>query len=171
MKQVRLPRRHLQDTMGKTRKELQRKLDANNCKIEQHRHQIKWLDNRIQDLRAKQRKVRTHRLITCGAAVESIWPVVKEFSGIDFYALMENILSLPQVLTILHSFRPKSRTTDSDGGEAEKRKIVQDDYDIRMTQTMDRELSVMCNLSKGVREKGIAEGLEKAELKVWKKVP
>ena len=41
--------------------------------------------------------------------------------------------------------------------EAEKRKILQDDYDIQMTRTMDREVSVMCNLSKGVREKGHAE--------------
>ena len=45
--------------------------------------------------------------------------------------------------------------------EEEKRKILQDDYDIQMTQTMEREVSVMCNLSKGVREKGIAEGLAK----------
>ena len=43
--------------------------------------------------------------------------------------------------------------------EAEKRKILQDDYDIQMTQTMEREVSVMCNLSKGVREKGVAEGM------------
>ena len=43
--------------------------------------------------------------------------------------------------------------------EAEKRKILQDDYDIQMTQTMEREVSVMCNLSKGVREKGHAEGV------------
>ena len=42
--------------------------------------------------------------------------------------------------------------------EAEKRKILQDDYDIQMTQTMEREVSVMCNLSKGVRQKGCAEG-------------
>ena len=43
--------------------------------------------------------------------------------------------------------------------EREKRKILQDDYDIQMTQTMEREVSVMCNLSKGVREKGHAEGV------------
>ncbi len=45
--------------------------------------------------------------------------------------------------------------------EAEKRKILQDEYDIQMTQTMEEEVSVMCNLSKGVREKGIAEGMAK----------
>ncbi len=45
--------------------------------------------------------------------------------------------------------------------EAEKRKILQDDYDIQMTQTMEQEVSVMCNLSKGVEEKGMAKGMAK----------
>ena len=45
--------------------------------------------------------------------------------------------------------------------EAEKRRILQDDYDIQMTRTMESEVSVMCNLSKGVMEKGIAKGMEK----------
>ena len=42
--------------------------------------------------------------------------------------------------------------------EAEKRRILQDDYDIQMTRTMESEVSVMCNLSKGVMEKGMAKG-------------
>ena len=42
---------------------------------------------------------------------------------------------------------------------AEKRKILQDDYDIQMTQTMEKEVSVMCNLSKGVMEKGMTKGM------------
>jgi hypothetical protein len=41
--------------------------------------------------------------------------------------------------------------------EAEKRKILQNNYDIQMTQTMERAVLLMCNLSKGVREKGRAE--------------
>lgn len=49
--------------------------------------------------------------------------------------------------------------------EAEKRKILQDDYDIQMTQTMKEEVELMCNLSQGIKEKshaeGLAEGLEK----------
>ena len=45
--------------------------------------------------------------------------------------------------------------------EAEKRRILQDDYDIQMTRTMESEVAVMCNLSKGVMEKGIAKGMEK----------
>ncbi len=42
--------------------------------------------------------------------------------------------------------------------ETEKRKILQDDYDIQMTRTMEQEVSVMCNLSKGVMEKGMERG-------------
>lgn len=47
----------------------------------------------------------------------------------------------------------------SEVSEAEKRKILQDDYDIQMTRAMEEEVSVMCNLSKGVEEKGIAKGI------------
>lgn len=46
-------------------------------------------------------------------------------------------------------------------GAAEKRAILQDDYDIHMTQAMEREVSSMCNLGKGVMEKGLAMGIEK----------
>jgi len=53
----------------------------------------------------------------------------------------------------------------SDTGEAEKRKILEDDYDIQMTRTMEQEVSVMCNLSKGVEEKGIAKGMAKGMAK------
>ena len=98
--------------MAKTREELQRELDANNRKIEQYRHQVERLDNRIRDLTAKQRKERTHRLITRGAVVESIWPTVKEFSETDFYALMENVLSQPQALSILQSIHHNPRASD-----------------------------------------------------------
>ena len=45
--------------------------------------------------------------------------------------------------------------------EAEKRKILRDDYDIRMTQTMEQEVSVMCNLSEGIMEEGMAKGMAK----------
>ena len=43
--------------------------------------------------------------------------------------------------------------------EAEKRKILQEDYGIQMTQTMEQEVSVMCNLSKGVEAKGMTNGI------------
>lgn len=43
--------------------------------------------------------------------------------------------------------------------EAEKRRILQDDYGIPMTRRIEREVSNMCNLSKGVMEKAHAKGL------------
>jgi len=47
----------------------------------------------------------------------------------------------------------------SETGEAEKRKILQDEYGIQMTQALERKVSVMCNLSKGVIEKSLAKGI------------
>ena len=38
---------------------------------------------------------------------------------------------------------------------------MQDEYDIQMTRTMESEVSVMCNLSKGVMEKNWEKGMEK----------
>ena len=43
-------------------------------------------------------------------------------------------------------------------GEEEKKEILQNDYGIPMTETIEREVSVMCNLSKGVEEMGMAKG-------------
>lgn len=44
----------------------------------------------------------------------------------------------------------------------EKKQILRDEFDIKMTQTFDEEVSVMCNLSKGIKEEGRAEGLIEA---------
>lgn len=40
----------------------------------------------------------------------------------------------------------------------EKQRILQDDFDIPMTQSLGRTVDVMCNLSKGVWEKGMEAG-------------
>ncbi len=42
---------------------------------------------------------------------------------------------------------------------AQKQQILQEDFDIPMTRTLESEVSVMCNLSKGVWEKGMTDGL------------
>jgi len=46
----------------------------------------------------------------------------------------------------------------SETSVAEKRKILEDEYHIQMTQKLESEVSGMCNLSKGVLEKGMAKG-------------
>ena len=41
----------------------------------------------------------------------------------------------------------------------EKREILQEEFNIKMTQELEREVSEMCNLSEGVEQKGIAKGI------------
>lgn len=41
----------------------------------------------------------------------------------------------------------------------EKKRILQDDFNIKMTKELESEVLLMCNLSKGIEEKGIKEGI------------
>ena len=49
----------------------------------------------------------------------------------------------------------------SERSPKEKKKILQKEFGIRMTQELEREVSEMCNLSEGVEQKGIAKGIAK----------
>ena len=40
----------------------------------------------------------------------------------------------------------------------EKREILKSDFDIEMTDEMNEEVSIMCNLSQGILEKGLKQG-------------
>lgn len=42
----------------------------------------------------------------------------------------------------------------------EKKKILEEDFSIKMTTALESEVSIMCNLSKGVEEKGIRKGIK-----------
>ena len=50
-------------------------------------------------------------------------------------------------------------------GEAEKRQVLQEEFDIPMTEILEAEVHQMCNLSQGVmdlgRAEGMAQGMEK----------
>ena len=46
----------------------------------------------------------------------------------------------------------------------EKKRILQSDFDIKMTKTLESEVQTMCNLSKGVEARGIEKGIEKGIL-------
>jgi len=52
----------------------------------------------------------------------------------------------------------------SETEDAEKKRILRDDYAIPITETLERSLTEMCNLSKGVEEKGVAKGLAKGRV-------
>ena len=49
----------------------------------------------------------------------------------------------------------------TDTSVQEKKQILQDDFHIQMTRQLEREVTEMCNLSKGVEQKGIEKGIQK----------
>jgi len=85
-------------------KELE-KLRADKAKAEKEleylQHDMQRLQNRVGYLEKGERQKRAHRLITKGAAIESLAPVTKEMGEADFFSLMEKILALPDVLALL----------------------------------------------------------------------
>ncbi len=69
--------------------------------IEQIEHQQVLIENRIAYLKGAERRKRAHCLSTKGAAVESIVPAVKDMDKVDFYELMEKVLTHPAIIPLL----------------------------------------------------------------------
>lgn len=80
-------------------KKLREEQTSIQAELEQLQHQNQRLKNRIAYLNKGERMVRAHRLITRGAAIESIVPEVKPMDERSFYALMEEILLRPDIAT------------------------------------------------------------------------
>ena len=76
--------------------------------LEQAQHQQQRLENRLSYMNAGERKARTHRLITRGAAIENILPAVQPMTERAFYELIEEVVSLPEVQSFLLSRLPKT---------------------------------------------------------------
>ena len=88
--------------MSKTLEQLRAEQARDKALLEQYQHRIQRLENRAKYLNHAERTARAHRLITRGAAVESIVPEIKSMEEVPFYSLMEQILSLPDVQTVIH---------------------------------------------------------------------
>jgi uncharacterized protein YlxW (UPF0749 family) len=69
--------------------------------LEYLQHDLQRLQNRVGYLEKGERQKRAHRLITKGAAIESLAPATKEMGEADFFTLMEKILAIPDVLALL----------------------------------------------------------------------
>ena len=67
----------------------------------QLQHKAQQYENRITYCEKGERQKRTHRLITRGAAVESIAPSVKVLTEVEFYAFAESVFALPKVQALL----------------------------------------------------------------------
>ena len=87
--------------MDKTMEQLMAEKDKVEKQLEQEKHKGQRLDNRMKYLIDGDRRSRNHRLITRGAAVESIAPEVKPLSEREYYEIMEHILLLPEAKTAL----------------------------------------------------------------------
>ena len=75
--------------------------------LEQAQHQQQRLENRLSYMNTGERKARTHRLVTRGAAIESILPAVQPMTERAFYELMETVLTLPAVQSVIQSRLPE----------------------------------------------------------------
>ena len=85
----------------KTISELKAEIAASERQLAQLRHKQQQLENRAAYYEKGDRRKRAHRLITRGAAVESVAPLTKVLSETEFYAFVEKALSLPEVKGLL----------------------------------------------------------------------
>ena len=87
--------------MDKSREKLEKELAEATAKEGQYRHRQQRLENRIRYYTDGNRKKRNHRLITRGAAVESIVPEARGMSERAFFLLVEQVFSLPEVAALM----------------------------------------------------------------------
>ena len=81
------------------------KLQAEKKKIErqlvQEQHISQRLENRAAYYEKGERRKRAHRLITRGAAIESVAPQTKELGETEFYTFAEQVFALPDTQRLL----------------------------------------------------------------------
>ena len=81
------------------------KLQTEKEKIErqlvQEQHIIQRLENCAAYYEKGERRKRAHRLITRGAAIESVSPQTKDLSETAFYAFAEQVFALPDTQRLL----------------------------------------------------------------------
>ena len=81
------------------------KLQAEKEKVErqlaQEQHIIQRLENRAAYYAKGERRKRAHRLITRGAAIESVAPLTRVLTETEFYAFAEQVFALPDAQRLL----------------------------------------------------------------------
>ena len=88
-------------TKQKTVPELKAELAANERQLTQLRHKQQQIENRRSYYEKGNRRKRAHRLITRGAAVESVAPLAKVLSETESYSLAEKAFALPEAKGLL----------------------------------------------------------------------
>ena len=69
--------------------------------LAQEQHKIQRLENHAAYYEKGERRKRAHRLITRGAAIESVAPQTKNLSETAFYAFAEQVFALPDTQRLL----------------------------------------------------------------------
>lgn len=87
--------------MNKSLEELQKEYEESAARLEQEKRRLRRLENRKSYLESGSRKQRSHRLITRGAAIESVMPEVKILTEQEFYSLMERIVEWQPVQNVV----------------------------------------------------------------------
>ena len=87
--------------IAKTKEQLQKECAELEQRIRQHRNRLQRLEQRTKHIAKGERQKRAHRLITRGAALESVAPTVRNMSEHEFYELVERIFALPEVKALL----------------------------------------------------------------------
>ena len=85
----------------KTLAELNAEKDKIERQLAQEQHKIQRLENRAAYYEKGDRRKRAHRLITRGAAIESVAPQTKNLSEAAFYAFTEQVFALPDTQRLL----------------------------------------------------------------------
>ena len=80
---------------------LQAEKEKVECQLAQEEHKIQRLENRAAYYEKGERRKRAHRLITRGAAIESVAPQTKDLSESAFYAFAEQAFALPDTQRLL----------------------------------------------------------------------
>ena len=85
----------------KTLAELNAEKENIERQLAQEQHKIQRLENRAAYYEKGDRRKRAHRLITRGAAIESVAPLAKILTETEFYAFAEMVFDLPEVKGLL----------------------------------------------------------------------
>jgi len=85
----------------KTFAELNAEKEKIKQQLAQEQHKIQRLENRAAYYEKGDRRKRVHRLITRGAAIESVAPQTKELGETEFYTFAEQVFALPDAQRLL----------------------------------------------------------------------
>ena len=81
--------------------EIETKIKETEQELRRESRRLARFKNRKAYYESGERQKRAHRLITRGAAVESIAPPVKDMCEVEFYELAEKIFALPEVKNLI----------------------------------------------------------------------